>query len=103
MYNRSCNMGFLYMVAWRKAISVIHKSQKRLFRIAFRYRDSISDKLEKLKIASVFELHIYELFKRVVNKKEISQCGKRYVTRAKSSGINSLPINKYKAKQLCRI
>ena len=78
------------------------QSQKRLFRIAFRkrYRDSISNKLEKSKIASVFELHIYELFKRVVNKKEISQYGKCYVTSAKSSGINSLPINKCKAKQL---
>ena len=81
---------------------VIHKSQKQFFRIAFRkrYRDSISDKLEKLKIASVFDLHIYELFKRVVNRKEVSQCGKCYVTRAKESGINSLPINKCKAKQL---
>ena len=92
----------IYGCVKKSNLYVIHKSQKRFFRIVFRkrYRDSISDKLEKLKIASVFELHIYELFKRVVNKKEISQCGKCYVTRAKESGINSLPINKCKAKQL---
>ena len=92
----------IYGCVKKSNLYAIHKSQKRFFRIAFRkrYRDSISDKLEKLKIASVFELHIYELFKRVVNKKEVSQCGKCYVTRAKESRINSLPINKCKAKQL---
>ena len=61
----------IYGCVKKSNLYVIHKSQKRFFRITFRkrYRDSISDKLEKLKIASVFELHIYELFKRVVKKK----------------------------------
>ena len=50
------------------------QSQNRFFRIALRKRnfDSVSDRLEKLKIASVFEFLAYELFKRVANK-EISQ------------------------------
>ena len=50
----------IYGCVKKSNLYVIHKSQKRFFRKAFckRYRDSISDKLEKLKIALVFELHI---------------------------------------------
>ena len=56
----------VYGAVFKSALDVIHQLQKRFFRITFRksYRDSITDKMAKSKIATVYELHVYEILKK---------------------------------------
>ena len=95
----------VYGAVWKSALDVIHNLQKRFFRITFRksYRDSIiTDIMAKSKIATVCELHVYEILKTLVNGEFSQKCETIfYSMRSSVKGARILPSMKSKLKYKC--
>ena len=66
----------VYGAVCKSALDVTHKLQKRFFRITFRksYRDSITDIMTKSKIATVYELHLNAILKKIVDEELSQKC-----------------------------
>ena len=91
----------VYGAVCKSALDVIHKLLKRFFRITFRksYCDSITEIMAKSKIASVYELHVYEILKKIVNEELSQKCETIfYSTRSSVKGARILPSMKSKLK-----
>ena len=89
----------------KSSLDCAQKLQKRFFRIIFRksYRHSISDEIVK-KIATFYELHIYELLKKIVNEDSMRKCKTSfYSTRSSAKIVCILPAMRGKFEFFPRV